>query len=249
MNARARSQAHRRQAPDGERAVASPRSLFLPLLALAIGIALAATGFPRLMAALYAAPATAALEKLDRADRTLGPGELLRAREALRLSLLWERDGRREVDLARVALALAAREFQVGGNPQPLVDETIEAARVGLAAAPAQARGWLLLAEATLASTGDPGTAAPYLLESIRASPHDVWMAPHRAELGLQAWPWLDPPARAAVAEQIRLTGLRSIDRLVDIAIRIGDPSAIREALAEDALALRRFDVLYLRRR
>ena len=227
----------------------APRSLLLPALALALAVGLATLGFPRLMAALHAMPAGATLHKLDRADRTLTPGELLGAREALRLSLLWERNGATSIDLARVSLALAAREFQAGGDPQALIDETIAAAREGLSTSPARARGWLLLAEATLARSGDPGAMTGYLMESLRASPHDVWLAPHRAELGLQAWPWLEPPARAAIDEQIRLTASRSIDRLVDIALRIGDPTQIREALAPDRDTLRRFDVLYLRRR
>ncbi|MGE3905941.1 MAG: hypothetical protein AB7F36_08310 [Reyranellaceae bacterium] len=230
-------------------ASSAPRSLVLPVMGLALGLALAVLGFPRLMAALHAMPAGATLQKLDRADRTLTPGELLGAREALRLSLLWEKNAGTSIDLARVSLALAAREFQAGGDPQALIDETITAARDGLAIAPARARSWLLLAEATLARSGDPGAMTGYLMESLRASPHDVWLAPHRAELGLQAWPWLEPPARAAIDEQIRLTASRSIERLVDIALRIGDPTQVREALAQDRDMLRRFDVLYLRRR
>lgn len=233
----------RRQSP------ATSRSVAVPLTALALGLALIVVAFPRLVAALYAVPAGAAIAKLDKSDPRLAPGELLTARESLRLALAWEADGGTAVELARVALSLAAREFRAGGDPAPLIDETIEASRKALQLAPAQARGWLLLAEATLAKTSDPATITPFLLESIRASPYDVWLAPHRAELGLRAWGWLEPQAREAVADQIRLTAQRSPDRVVVMARRAGDPGPIREALIGDPEKLRRFDVLYLQSR
>jgi hypothetical protein len=225
---------------------AGRHGMLLPGIALALGAALLLVAFPRLMAALYAVPATEAARKLDANDPTLGPAELLEARQALRYALAWEDDGTTAVRLARVTLSLAAREYRAGGNPVPLVDETIEAARRGLASAPAQARGWLLLAEASLAKTSDPAVMTPLLQEAIRASPHDVWMAPNRAELGLRAWPWLEPAAREVVAEQIRLTALQRVDRVVAMARRAGDPGPVREALAKDAEKLRQFDVLYL---
>lgn len=226
------------------------RGFFLPCLASVLGVALIAVAFPRLMAALYAIPASAVLRQLDASDPALGPTQLLAARQGLRLAAAWEDDdGATFVKLARVDLSLAAREHRAGGNPLPLVDETIAAARQGLALAPAQARGWLLLAEATLAKTGDPGAVAPLLIEAIRASPHDVWMAPNRAELGLRAWPWLEPAARAMVAEQIRLTAGPRVDRAVAMARRTGDPGPVREALSGDPEKLRQFDVLYLQHR
>ncbi|MGE0151806.1 MAG: hypothetical protein AB7R90_04260 [Reyranellaceae bacterium] len=223
--------------------------ILAPALALVLGLALVVAGFPRFMAALYAVSANDATRQLDASDPGLGPAELLAARQGLRYALAWEGDGATAVRLARVTLALAAREYRAGGNPLPLVEETIEAARRGLAAAPAQARGWLLLAEAMLARTGDPGAVVPFLLEAIRASPHDIWMAPHRAELGLRAWPWLEPQARALVSEQIRLSALRRVDGVVAMARRAGDPGPVREALAADAERLRQFDVLYLQHR
>jgi len=225
------------------------RSVLLPCLAAALGLALVAVAFPRLMAALHAIPANAVLRQLDASDPALGPTQLLAARQGLRLAAAWEGDGATLVRLARVDLSLAAREYRAGGNPLPLVDETIEAARRGLASAPAQARGWLLLAEATLAKTGDPGVTAPFMLEAIRASPHDVWLAPNRAELGVRAWPWLEPETREMVAGQIRLTAASRIERAVAIARRAGDPGPVREALSGDAEKLRQFDVLYLQNR
>lgn len=229
--------------------LASRRSPFLPLLALALGLALIVVAFPRLMAAIYAAPTSAVALKLDREPATVTPAELLAARRALQLALAWEDDGVLAVRLARVDLVLAAREFRAGGDPLAFVDDTIEAARRGLTAAPAQARGWLLLAEATLARTSDPGAIVPFLLQSIAASPHDVWLAPNRAELGVRAWPWLDAKARAAVAEQIRLTSMRWPDSTVEIARRAGDPGPVREALASQPAVLRQFDVRYLQQR
>ncbi len=228
------------------RAAASRAGFLLPVLAVGLGLCLVVLAAPRLMAALYAMPAGATLAKLDRNDPSLTPGELLAARQDLRFSLAWEQSGTGATGLARVALSLAAREFRAGGDALPFVDEAFDAARRGLALGPAQARGWLLLSEATLAKTSDPGAMAGFLVEAMRASPHDLWLAPNRAELGLRAWPWLDPAARQAVAEQIRLTATRWPDRLVQIAWRTGEPGPIREALAQDAQMLRRFEVRYL---
>jgi hypothetical protein len=222
------------------------RGVLLPLLAAMLGLALVVVAFPRLIAALYAAPVGEVMGKLDGNDPSLAVGELLAAREALQLSLAWDGDGLTAIKLARIDLTLAAREFRAGGNPQPMIDETIDASRLGLTLAPAQARGWLLLAEATLAKTADPGAIVGPLVESMRASPYDIWMAPNRAELGLRAWPWLDAAAREMVAGQIRLTTIRWLDRTVTMARRAGNPTPVREALAGDPEKLRRFDVLYL---
>ncbi len=202
--------------------------------------------FPRLVSALYAAPANMIIAKLDKNDPGLTPGELLAARQALHYSLAWEMDGGTGIKLARVTLSLAARQFRTGSDPTQLIDETIEASRGGLRLAPAQARGWLLLAEATLAKTSDPGMIAPFLIESVRASPHDIWLAPNRAELGLRSWAWLEPQAREMISDQIRLTAWRWPERTVAIARRAGDPGPVREALAGDIEKLRRFDALYL---
>jgi hypothetical protein len=224
-------------------------SVVLPCLALALGMALVVVSFPRLMATLYALPANEALRKLDAPNANPTPAELLAAREGLRYALAWEHDGGMSIRLARVTLALAAREYRAGGNPLPLVEETIDAARRGLAASPAQARGWLLLAEAMLARTGDPGTVVPFLLEAIKASPHDIWMAPNRAELGLRAWPWLEPQQREMVAEQIRLSTVNRFETVVVMARRAGDPGPVREALANDPAKLRQFDIIYMQQR
>lgn len=230
----------RRQPP------ATSRSVIVPLTALALGWALVVVAFPRLVSALYAVPANTTIAKLEKNDPGLTPGELLAARQALQYSLAWEMDGGTAIKLARVTLSLAARQFRAGGNPALLIDETIEAARTGLRLAPAQARGWLLLAEATLAKTSDPGSITPFLIESVRASPHDIWLAPNRAELGLRSWAWLEPQAREVISDQIRLTAWRWPDRTVAIARRAGDPGPVREALAGDVEKLRRFDALYL---
>ncbi len=158
---------------------------------------------------------------------------------------------------ARSAFAAATRANFLASRRSPFLP--LLALALGLAlivvafprltAAPAQARGWLLLAEATLARTSDPGAIVPFLLQSIAASPHDVWLAPNRAELGVRAWPWLDAKARAAVAEQIRLTSMRWPDSTVEIARRAGDPGPVREALASQPAVLRQFDVRYLQQR
>jgi hypothetical protein len=221
----------------------------LAALAIGLGVALVVLSAPRIVAELYAVPAVAVIDALDnnRLARPT-PADLVAAQQGLGMAWVWQQDATLAVERARIDLILVIRQMQNGQNARPLLDQTIAAARQGLHGAPAQARGWLILAEATAARDGiDAPHVTDYLAESLRASPYDVWMAPNRVWLALQLWDRLDAPTRALAATQIQLA-IRNfgVERMVQMARQLGAPEPVRQALMGDPELRRRFEALYL---
>lgn len=226
-----------------------PRNLLLTAAALALGVGLLVLAAPRIMAALYALPARPVIAALDKPSSPQPtPAELVQAQQALQLAQLWQRDALLGVELARIDLILAVRQIEAGLNARPLLDRTIATAQLALHRGPAQARGWLILAEASLARDGlaAPGLVA-FLGESLRASPYDVWLAPNRTWLALQLWDRLDEPSRAIAAEQMRMmVQLFGLDYLVRMARQLGAPDPARQALARTPRLREQFEARYL---
>jgi hypothetical protein len=229
------------------------RSAFTPVFviaALAMSALLVVLAVPRVVAALYAAPAVGVTGALNRPGVAQAPElqDLLAARNGLQLARLWQHDATQAVELARIDLLLALRQRTAGGDAVPLLDEAMQSAREGLHRAPAQSRGWLILAEAGLARDG---LAAPnltqYLAASLLASPYDVGLAPNRAWLALLLWDRMDETSRRLALVQMRLVADHwNLDMLVRLAKQAGNPQPAREALAGDAALRRRFDAAYL---
>jgi hypothetical protein len=221
----------------------------LRLAALVLGLGLVVLAVPRIMAALYALPAGPVLAALDKpAAAQPTPAQLVQAQRALQWAQRWQADARLGVALARIELILAVRQRTAGLDAGPLLDRTIGTARQALHRAPAQARGWLILAEAGLARDGLASPRlADYLAESLRASPYDAWLAPNRTWLALQLWDRLDAPSRALAAEQMRLVVERfGLDYLVAMARQLGAPGPARQALAASPALRARFEARYL---
>lgn len=74
---------------------------------------------------------------------------------------------------------------------------------VGLRHAPASARGWTLLAEATMKA--DRGQAARYLGQALLLAPYDYWLALPLAQDAAKLWPELDGAARGRAVAQARM--------------------------------------------
>jgi hypothetical protein len=202
-----------------------------------------------LVAAIHAVPAHNVIDALNQTGRVAPPDvpDLLAARQGLLAAQIWQDDPVLAVELARIDLILAAREIRNGQDGKQLLDETIELAQDGLRLAPAQARGWLILAEATFARDG---LAAPklvdYLTASLRASPYDVWLAPNRAWLAMLLWDRLDETTRDVAALQIRLVVQNwNLETLIRIVKQTGNPNPARAALAGDPALLQRFEASY----
>jgi hypothetical protein len=74
--------------------------------------------------------------------------------------------------------------------------------KLGLRHAPASARGWTLLAEASIRS--DRKQAARYLGQAMLLAPYDYWLSLPLAQDAARLWPDLDDAARARAVAQAR---------------------------------------------
>jgi hypothetical protein len=228
------------------------RSRLTPLLlvtVLATAGALLVLAVPRTIAALYAAPSVEVIGALNRpGGRAPDIVQLVDAQQGLALARIWQNDATLAVELARIDLILALRQLRSGLDAKPLLDQSIEMAKAGLHAAPAQARGWLVLSEAILARDGlDAAPLAAYLVESLRASRYDLGLAPNRAWLAMLIWDRLDTSARQAAAVQMRmLIDYRGMISVVRLAKQAGSPNPAREALSADPALRQNFEALYL---
>lgn len=99
----------------------------------------------------------------------------------------------------RTALAGAEAMF-VSGAALHTVDEV---ARAGIAKAPADIRGWLLLAE--IRRSHAPADAARMLEVALLLGPYDYWVAGKRARLAAALWDRLSEEARMLALRQVRL--------------------------------------------
>ncbi|HLI19559.1 MAG TPA: hypothetical protein VKV32_00465 [Stellaceae bacterium] len=113
------------------------------------------------------------------------------------------------------------------------IDAAITDLESGLARAPADPKGWMMLARAR-AQLGDRGGARLALRNSIAIAPHDPALALARAEFGLQLLSDLQPEERQLVSEQIRLAAADQFAGLVRYVQNGGDPTPITSALAGD---------------
>lgn len=103
----------------------------------------------------------------------------------------------------------------------------------GLARAPADPKGWMMLALAR-SELGDADGARLALRSSIAIAPHDPTLALARAELGLKLLSDLPPEEWELVSEQIRIAAASHFDGLVKYVQDGGDLTPITTALAGD---------------
>lgn len=103
----------------------------------------------------------------------------------------------------------------------------------GLARAPADPKGWMMLALAR-AQLGDSEGARLALRSSIAIAPQDPTLALARAELGLKLLGDLPPEEWQLVSEQIRIAAASQFDGLVKYVQGGGDLTPITTALAAD---------------
>ncbi len=75
--------------------------------------------------------------------------------------------------------------------------------RSALMRAPADARGWLLLAQA--ARSSDPHQASVAMSQALLLAPYDYWLAGMRAQIASGMWSALDEDAKSRALQQIRL--------------------------------------------
>ena len=118
-----------------------------------------------------------------------------------------------------------------GSNDPAQLDTAIGNLETGLARAPADPKGWMMLALAR-AQHGDKTGARLALRSSIAIAPHDPTLALARAELGLQLIDELPPEEWQLVSEQIRVAADAQFDGLIKYVQAGGDLTPITTALA-----------------
>jgi tetratricopeptide (TPR) repeat protein len=111
------------------------------------------------------------------------------------------------------------------------IDTAIANLESGLARAPADPKGWMMLALAR-AQRGNSDGARLALRSSIAIAPQDPTLALARAELGLKLLSVLPPEEWELVSEQIRIAAASQFDGLVKYVQDGGDLTPITTALA-----------------
>ncbi len=201
-----------------------------PTLAIVAGGVMIALAAPRVVSAVIQLPA-------DRTPRLIESGQPVDGKALARLAATrrganqWTRDGRQWAELGLAQLKQAELE---GQDRDKLLRRAAEALRQGLALSPVDGSAWMWLAETELLRTGPSDKAARAVRMSIRIAPHDRSLQLDRLELALSTWQYFDDPARAELAEQVRLVHQRSPDRLYALADAIGRRDVI-EIILEDA--------------
>lgn len=193
-------------------------------------------GVPHLVAALAGLAGEPALALIQAGERPTAAG-IERIVDGRTTALAWAPDGRAEIEIGAVLLAMAGPADAAPQSRQHLARQYLEGAaarlQAGLAQAPADAQAWHLLATAFLA-LDRRAEAARALAMSFRADPHTVQFGSARILLGVRLWDGLDRGLQAAVLRELRTSFRLDPAEAMRIAIRAGSLPILRQALAGD---------------
>lgn len=213
-----------RQNPPAARAAAC-------LAAGVLGLGLIALSLPRLGAGLDLLIGNAIQESYSRqrVDPVIADADLEQWRQSRLDALEWVDSGTLYYELADIEL-IAAR--QTG----PIEDlDRLEAARTDLLAAleraPANGRGWLMLAVLNAQLSQPPEAVTASLDASLRTAPYDQRLLGLRLSLGFMYWESADPGLRAMLLAQVgNFAPARQLDVLQRIARQF--PARVDDLLA-----------------
>ena len=199
--------------------------LALPILVLAT---------PRLISSFHLLPGSAALALVESGARP-GDAGLHRAVEAQVAALRAMPRADTHTDTAFLALAL------VDGVKLPAEQEAALRAvarhhvDAGLRRAPAQLRGWLMVATLDLAA-GDPDAAARALTLSFVANPHVPALGVSRWPMAMQLGAKLDRTTRERANLEFLSFFRRQPDAAVSLAVRLDRLAELRALAGDDAV-------------
>jgi len=217
------------------------------LLTLVFGIFLIVAAAPRFWSAVQRLPANGVIQTLGDGG-PVAPADLRLADRALASSVALNGRARDLNDLARIRQhrAMAAKLDSLQGRD--LLTSSRALQRRALAAAPANAFGWLRLAhtEILLGGLGKPAAAA--LLQSIATSPFYYPLLWRQLDFAFLLWPVLEPKQRRRIEPQIVAAAAISVGLLAKLAVRRHANGAVRAALAKNGSALSAFDAIYRQR-
>lgn len=214
------------------------------LAVLAVGLLLVVVALPRTVAAIMQEPGNAALAALGRGEH-LSEQRLAFAIAGHRGALDWQDDGDIRTDLGALNLARGSDASLPGPVRFAFLDAAIRQFRAGLALGPARPYAWTQYAEAELMRNGAHARIDALLRLSIATGAYEPRLILQRVELGFFADRTLRADTRAAIRNQVRLASAAMPHALAEFARRRYALAWIRAALADDRVALRRFEAAY----
>jgi hypothetical protein len=154
----------------------------------------------------------------------------------------WWAEPANSFDSGMLVMRLAAPTSGRAGYDRELLKEAERRFERSLGEAPANAAAWAELADARRLESGATPAAAAALKMSIALAHYDPSLLAWRAEMGLALYSVLDDDGKAALADQVRLLGRRSVDDLVRVARSSGKIGLVITALTTDPETLSRFE-------
>jgi hypothetical protein len=221
------------------RRTARRRSL-APILAIPAGAALVYLGAPQLAAALLQYRAAAVLTQP--AGGTYAGDELKTALIYVDEADRWWAEPANSFDSGVLVMRLAAPSGSRPGYDRELLKEAERRFERSLSEAPGNATAWGALADARRLESGAAPAAAAALKMSLALARYEPSLLAWRAEIGLALYSVLDDDGKAALADQVRLLGRRSVDDLVRVARASGKIGIVITALTTDTATLSRFE-------
>jgi hypothetical protein len=228
-----------------DRGQTARRPLLAALLAVPAGAALVYLGIPQLTAALLQYRAAAVL--VQPAAGTTSADELKTAIVYIDEADRWWEEPANSFDSGVLVMRLAAPTGGRAGYDHDLLKQAQRRFERSLGEAPGNAAAWAALADARRLEGGAMPAAAAALKMSIALARYEPSLLAWRSEMGLALYSLLDDAGKAAVADQLRLLGRRSVDDLVRVARASGKIGVVITALTADPQTLSRFE-LQLRR-
>jgi hypothetical protein len=213
-------------------------------IAICAAFAVVVASWPRFIAGAAIAPYEDTLRGIARGAKPL-PAAIAAAREAAEVSLSWLPHDRTYLRLGAFELVQAGLAADAARRNAAL-DRSIGALRAGLARAPADAYGWLQLAQAVRMRSGPTSAVAAPLRMSLETAPYEHRLVVPRLEIAFSAWRALDEDLWRAFAPQM----MRAVDtapvEFAKATRRFFLLREVRTALAASPIHLERFNIVYL---
>ncbi|HEV2548580.1 MAG TPA: hypothetical protein VGU20_14665 [Stellaceae bacterium] len=223
-----------------DRGPAARRRLLAAIVAVPAGAALIYLGTPQLAAALLQYHAAAVLAQPR--SGTIAADDLKTAITDIDGADRWWREPANSFDSGVLVMRLAVPAGGRTGYDRELLKEAERRFEQSLGEAPANAAAWAALADARRLESGATPAAAAALKMSIALARYEPSLLAWRSEMGLALFSVFDDDGKAAVADQVRLLGRRSVDDLVRVARASGKIGVVITALTTDRVTLSRFE-------
>ncbi|TXL74840.1 hypothetical protein FHP25_15625 [Vineibacter terrae] len=222
-----------------------PARLIVALIAVLAGVLLLLLAVPRLFAAIELLDARSTAERAEVDGAKLTAAQLESTAGALQHALEWQDDADLAALLAAVRLVQATRADPPERATERLMQAS-DAAKRAVRLSPAHPTAWTLLAMAQQDLDPRQPLFHDALQRAIAVAPYDPRYRLQRVEMACRYWHQIDAPTRQLASAEIRILAARDLNALAALAKRSYGLQAVRDALANDAALLERFDAVYI---